>query len=211
MTRAGTRERERDPGDITKLLSNWTHGDQRACGELFDATYQELKRIARAQMRRERADHTLQPSALINEFFIRISRSDAEFKDRSHFLAIASSVMRHILVDYAKTHNAAKNGSGAIKIQIKDLHLPDGSRDIDPILIDELLTRFAQQEPRCAQVVEMRCFGGFTNAEIAAAISKDERTVKRDWRFARAWLIAHLGKGCPHVTREMDSHSDHLR
>ena len=211
MSGASTGERERKLGDITRLLSNWTHGDQRAGGELFTAMYQELKRIARAHMRRERGDHTLQPSALVSEFFIRISRSDIQFKDRSHFLAIASTAMRRILVDYAKTHHAAKNGSGAVKVRIEDLHLPDGSRDIDPILIDELLTRFGEQEPRCAQVVEMRCFGGFTNTEIAAAISKDERTVKRDWRFARAWLIANLGKGCPDVAREMDSRSDHLR
>ena len=195
MSGARNGETERNSADITKLLSDWTRGDQRAGGELFEAMYQNLKKIARAHMRRERGDHTLQPSALVSELFIRISRSHVEFKDRSHFIAIATCAMRRILVDYAKTHNAAKNGSGAVKVRIEDLHLPDGSQDIDPILIDELLTRFAEQEPRCAQVVEMRCFGGFTNAEIASAIARDERTVKRDWRFARAWLIANLGKG----------------
>ena len=177
--------------DVSRLLSEWGDGNQAARDELFAVLYPELKRIARLRMRSERGDHTLQPSALVSEFFVRMASSGASFNGRSHFLAVASMAMRRILVDYAKSHRSARHGGGVIRLNIDDLPLR-AEEGPDVVVIDELLVILARKWPRCAQVVELRCFGGLTNVEIAEALGRDERTVKRDWRFARVWLMAQL-------------------
>jgi RNA polymerase sigma factor (TIGR02999 family) len=156
--------------------------------------YPELKRIAEAQMRRERVDHTLQPTALVNELFLEIVQAHAaRWQDRNHFLAVASQAMRRFLIDHARAHTAARRGGNSIKLRLTDLDLPvDGV--FDSTGIGELLDRLAREEPRMARVVEMHCFGGLNFAEIAEVLDINERTAKRDWQVARAWLYGHLRK-----------------
>lgn len=182
------------PGEVTLLLKRVAAGEDSKRSELVSVMYPELKRIAEAQMRRERPDHTLQPTALVNELFLEIVRSQAaQWRDRKHFLAVAAQAMRRFLIDYARAHNAARRGGGAIKLRLTDLDLPmEGV--LDPLVIGELLDRLAKEEPRMARVVEMHCFGGLNYAEIAEILEIDERTAKRDWQVARAWLYGHLRK-----------------
>lgn len=182
------------PGEVTSLLRRIAAGEDGTRNELISVMYPELKRIAEVQMRKERSDHTLQPTALVNELFLEIVRSKTiQWRDRNHFLAVAAQAMRRFLIDYARSHKAARRGGGAVKLRLTDLDLPvDG--DLDPLVIGELLDRLAREEPRMERVVEMHCFGGLNFAEIANILEIDERTAKRDWQVARAWLYGHLRK-----------------
>lgn len=182
------------PGEVTYLLRRVAAGEDGTRGELVSLMYPELKRIAEAQMRRERADHTLQPTALVNELFLEILRCQTvQWSDRKHFLAVAAQAMRHFLIDYARAHKAERRGGDAIKLRLTDLDLPvDGA--FDSLVIGELLDRLAEEEPRMARVVDMHCFAGLNYAEIAEILAIDERTAKRDWQVARAWLYGHLRK-----------------
>jgi RNA polymerase sigma-70 factor, ECF subfamily len=182
-------------GEITLLLQRWADGQAEAADELFEALYPELRRLADSRMRSERADHTLQPTALVNEFFLRIARQKHfAWRNRAHFLAVASRAMRRLLIDYARARNSDKRGSGAILLNLQDFAASVQVHHVDALEFDELLQRLAAEEPRMAQVTEMRCFGGLTNAEIGEALGIDERTVKRDWEVARAWLRGKLSK-----------------
>ena len=155
-------------------------------------------------MRTERADHTLQPTALVNEFFLQMARrGPLSFGSRSHFLAAASEAMRRLLIDYARAHRSSKRGGNSFRVQLDELALPEQSREVDVVEIGELLEKLAAEEPRMAQVVEMRCFGGLTFREIGEALNLDERTAKRDWQVARAWLFGQLRRGDPSVSRRM--------
>lgn len=185
-------KRAATPGEVTSLLKRVAAGEEGTRSELVSVMYPELKRIAEAQMRGERVDHTLQPTALVNELFLEIVRSQAvQWRDRKHFLAVAARAMRHFLIDYARAHSAARRGGGAIKLRLTDLDLPvEGA--LDPLIIGELFDHLAKEEPRMARVVEMHCFGGLNYAEIAEILEIDERTAKRDWQVARAWLYGHL-------------------
>jgi RNA polymerase sigma-70 factor, ECF subfamily len=191
----------KNTGQVTTLLHRWTAGDTDARGELIAFMYPELKRIAESRMREERSDHTLQATALVSEFFLQLARRE-EFvwQNRAHFLAVASQAMKRLLIDYARSQGSGKRGGGQPLIQLDGLNVCDAGRSPDVLEIDELLELLWKEEPRMAQIVEMRCFGGLTNKEIAEAIGVDERTVKRDWQVARAWLSGHLRKGgtkCP--------------
>jgi RNA polymerase sigma factor (TIGR02999 family) len=160
---------------------------------LIALIYPELRRIAEVRMRSERVDHTLQPTALVNEFFIHLARQkNIAWKGRSHFLAVASKAMRRLLVDHARAHNAEKRGGGVCKLQLDAIDMHMGDTRLDALDVDRLLERLAAEEPRMAQVLEYRCFGGLTHSEIAEALGIDERTAKRDWQVARAWLIGQL-------------------
>jgi len=155
--------------------------------------YPELRRIAEGRMRSERSDHTLQPTALVNEFFLELASSaDMSWRTRAHFLAVASRAMRRYLIDYARAHNAAKRPGGRIKLQLDSLGISHPEEAYDALALDDVIEQLQLEDPRVAQVVEMRCFGGLTHAEIAQAIGVDERTVKRDWQFGRAWLLGEL-------------------
>ncbi len=182
------------PGEVTALLRRAAAGEDGVRSELVSAMYPELKRIAEAQMRRERSDHTLQPTALVNELFLEIVQSrGAHWQDRNHFLAVAAQAMRRFLIDYARAHRAIRRGGDSIKLRLTDLDLPvEGF--FDPITIGELLDRLAREEPRMARVVELHCFGGLNFAEIAEILKMNERTAKRDWQVARAWLYGQLRK-----------------
>ena len=180
-------------GDVTLLLGQMLQGKAEARDELVTLLYPDMKRLAEFRMNHERRDHTLQPTALVSEFFLAMCRvKGVEWRNRAHFLAVASRMMRRYLIDYARSHNAERRGSGQANIQIECLEL--GERPFDILEIADLMERLAAEDPRMAEVVDMRCFGGLTHAEIAEALHMDERTSKRDWQTARAWLAAQLEK-----------------
>lgn len=181
-------------GEITEVLQRANLADPGTQEQLLSLVYPHLKRIAEAKMSRERSDHTLQPTALVNEFYLHIARLQGlSWKSRAHFLAVASNAMRRVLVDYARAHNAAKrNVFRVVPIATQG----EGAIDqaYDALEVHELLNRLALEEPRMARVVELRYFGGLTNAEAAEVLDVDQRTVKRDWQVARAWLLAQFQK-----------------
>lgn len=183
------------PIETAQLPEEWDATDEVVRSKLIEVVYPQLKRIAEAHMRRERSDHTLQPTALVNEFFLILARQKSfTIRGRAHFLAIASRAMRRLLIDYARSHKAASHRGSAIVVQLDPKELPDSKSAFDVLEISELLDRLAAEEPRMATVVEMKCFGGLTFPEISEAIGVDERTARRDWQVARAWLFGHLDK-----------------
>ncbi len=177
--------------DTTELLQRVTHGDKLAEAELMPRVYRELHRIATSYLRRERKDHTLQPTALVNEAYLRlISKPDLPWKDRSHFFGVAARAMRRILVDYARQRDTAKRSG--IKLPLEDgLAVSDEQCELVQEM-DQALERLAQLHPRQAQVVELRFFAGLNEEECAEVMRISSRTVKRDWVMARAWLYGEL-------------------
>lgn len=163
----------------------------------FDSLYPELKRIARLRMRSERADHTLQPTALINELYLQLlRRPDFKWTDRNHFLLYAARAMRNLLVDYAKKHHAAKRWPGGVQIDLGNVVDSLGLSNINNMLdIDEALTELAAAQPRLAKVVELRFFAGLGFVEIGAILGVTDRTAKRDWALAEEWLQNRLSGG----------------
>jgi RNA polymerase sigma factor (TIGR02999 family) len=160
---------------------------------LVTLLYPELKRIAEAHMRRERRDHTLQATALVSEFFVHIAKSPSFLpRTRTQFLIVASIAMRRLLVDYARARRAEKRGGELMRVDIETADPAQAARFGDILEIDQLLSQLAVSDPRLAKIVELRFFGGLTNAEIGLALGVHERTVKRDWQIARAWLYSHL-------------------
>jgi RNA polymerase sigma-70 factor, ECF subfamily len=160
---------------------------------LITLLYPELRRIAEAHMRRERRDHTLQATALVSEFFVHLTRTPAfTARTKAQFLMVASVVMRRLLVDYARARKAEKRGGQFVRVDIEDAAPSQLSSVEQLIAIDDLLSKLASSDPRMAQIVELRFFGGLTGAEIADALGINERTVKRDWQVARAWLYSQL-------------------
>jgi RNA polymerase sigma factor (TIGR02999 family) len=178
---------------ITVLLEAWRHGDGSAKEQLIQRVHNELHRMATYFFRQERAGHTLQPTALVNELYIRLLADQAAAcRDRQHFFALAATTMRRILVDHARAVRAKRRGGEWAKVSVT---LSGLTRDIslDNVLdIDAALERLNAADPRAAQVVEMRFFSGLEEKEIAEALSVSEVTVKRDWRFARAWLLMDM-------------------
>jgi RNA polymerase sigma-70 factor (ECF subfamily) len=162
--------------------------------DLASSLYHELHRLAVGKMRFERGNHTLQPSALVNEAYLRlVDGSDSMWADRSRVLGIAANVMRHILVDHARAHNAGKRGDGQLQVTlVEDMAGGTSSSTTDVLAVDEALTRLAEFDPRQAKVLEMHFFGGLTFEEIAQQLDVSLRTVKRDWTMARAWLRQEL-------------------
>ena len=178
---------------VTRLLEAARGGDAGARDQLLETMYAELRLIARRHMRHERANHTLQPTGLANEAALRIlGQQELGYEDRQHFLRAASLVMRRVLVDHARARNAAKR-DGGVQVTLHDVADRDGERQVDVLELDRALTRLAQAEPRWAQVVEMRFLLGLEVTEVAEALGVSAPTVKRDWRFARAWLARELG------------------
>jgi RNA polymerase sigma factor (TIGR02999 family) len=183
--------------DLTALLSGASSGDQEALSALFAIVYDELRQVAAAALRRERPEHTLQPTALVHETFLRLADDSAVWwENRSHFLAIASKVMRRILVEHARGRNALKRGSGEIKRSLDEIDVPTPvvPVDLDLVTLDDALARLAVLDPRQARIVELRFFGGLTVEETAAVIGSSPRTVKRDWQVARAWLRREMAR-----------------
>jgi RNA polymerase sigma factor (TIGR02999 family) len=182
-----------DPGEVTRLLVRWSSGEEQALAELTPLVYGELRRIASRYLRKERSDHTLQATALVNEAYLRlVDQTRVDWKNSLHFMALASQMMRRILVDHARTRRYAKRGGGARPISLEAA--PEVSMDAAPDLIevDEALDRLAEVHPELARVVELRFFGGLTSEEIAKLLDLSVPTVTRRWRLARAWLYRHL-------------------
>jgi RNA polymerase sigma-70 factor (ECF subfamily) len=181
-------------GEVTQLLKAMAHGDARAAEELLPLMYAKLHRLARAYMRRERQDHTLQPTALINEAYLRLVREDINWNNRQHFMGVAANVMRQVLVDYARAHRAQQRGGGLQRVEFEE-ELVMSPGQLDQVAeVDEALTKLESLNPRQAKVVEMRYFGGFSVVEIASLLGVSERSVKRDWSLARMWLFRELRK-----------------
>jgi RNA polymerase sigma-70 factor, ECF subfamily len=182
-----------DAGTTTLLLQKIRSGDRAAESELFDILYDDLRRLAAHFMKGERSSHTLQPTALVNEAYLRIfGDTPVPIRDRHHFLALAGAVMRRLLVDHARAHQAAKRGAGLAPATFDDHFQYDSGDPARYLALDQALSRLHEQDPRQCQIVEMRYFAGLTEAEIAESLEISERTVKRDWQVARAWLHAEL-------------------
>lgn len=186
---------EQSPSEITRILQDWNEGDEDAKERLMPYVYDELKRQARILMSRERKGHTLQPTALVHEAFIRISKqSGIDWKNRSHFYGIASHLMRQILVQHARARSTAKRGSNTIHFSIDDVQLPVEQRAESILALDDVLTRLSEANEEQSKIVEMRFFGGLTNEEIAEALDLSVRTVVRKWGAARLWLYRELNQ-----------------
>jgi RNA polymerase sigma factor (TIGR02999 family) len=178
---------------VSRLVAQSAAGDAAAAAELFPIVYEELRRLAAAALRRERTDHTLQPTALVHEAFLRLAETPgASWENRAHFVAVAARVMRRVLVDHARGRNALKRGNGEIRVPIDDVDVPAVGQDVDLVALDDALARLAMLDERQARIVELRFFGGLSVPETAALIGASERTVKRDWQVARAWLTREL-------------------
>ncbi len=178
--------------EITQLLEEWSSGNQTALDRLYPLVYDELRRLARQYMRREKQGHTLQTTALINEAYVRlVDQKDVHWANRSHFFAISAQIMRRILIDHARRNLYAKRGGGAQRVSLDDnATFADSASEL--ILLDEALRSLAELDPRRSQVVELRYFGGLNNVEIAGVLQISENTVTRDWNMARAWLYQQL-------------------
>lgn len=185
---------EPNPGDITVLLHRVSAGDRDAETALIHHVYRDLRRLAAHYLRRERSDHTLQPTALVNEAYLRmVGTAQIQWQDRSHFFRVAATVMRRILVDEARSRRADKRGGDRIHIPFDEVHA-GGEKFTDLVIdVDRALTNLALIDERQAQVVEMRFFGGLSEEEIACCLATSTRTVKREWAMARAWLKGELG------------------
>lgn len=186
------------PEEITQLLQGWQAGDRQALDALLPIVHKELRRLAHHYLRRERPDHTLQSSALVNEAYLRLVGMDSpQWEGRAHFFGIAARMMRQILVDYARRHRAGKRGSGAEALSLDEtILLPVGQdKSLDVIALDDALQALAQFDARKAKVVELRFFGGLNFDETAEVLNVAAVTVQRDWSTARAWLRRELRRG----------------
>lgn len=189
----------RQQNQITELLAEWSDGNQSALDELYPLVFEELHRLARRYMNRERKGHTLQTTALINEAYVRlVDQRNVHWANRSHFFAISAQIMRRILIDHARRHAYAKRGGGAHQVSLEEAATvtPELSRGL--VRLDEALKSLAEMDPRRSQVVELRYFGGLNNEEIADVLKISENTVTRDWNMARAWLYQQLGGSAAH-------------
>jgi RNA polymerase sigma factor (TIGR02999 family) len=180
------------PGDVTKLLRLLRTGDRKAESELFELTYAELRRMARAKLKGERVSHTLTSTALVHEAYVRLSERDHTLLDRSHLFAVAATAMRRVLVDHARARQAAKRGSAPDRIGLEDVEISSPEFDEQLLALDEALESLSQTNPRQSKVVEMRYFAGLSEKEIADLLGVTSRTVDRDWHRARAWLHERL-------------------
>ena len=178
--------------EITALLAAARLGDRQASERVFPIVYKELRRLAALHMGREATGHSLQPTALVHEAYIRLIQSKQDWRDRTHFFAIASRIMRNVLVDEARTRLAVKRGAGGGRVALDDLQIAAPNRHADILAIDQALNRLSELNERQAKVVEMTFFGGLREEETAETLGISVRTVHRDWVTARAWLHAQL-------------------
>lgn len=178
---------------ITQLLAEWSDGNQSALDELYPLVYEELHRLARRYMSRERKGHTLQTTALINEAYVRlVDQRNVHWANRSHFFAISAQIMRRILIDHARRYAYAKRGGGAQQVSLEEVAIVAREQGSELVRLDEALKGLAKMDPRRCHVVELRYFGGLSNEEIAGVLKISENTVTRDWNMARAWLYQQL-------------------
>ncbi|HKX83969.1 MAG TPA: sigma-70 family RNA polymerase sigma factor [Pyrinomonadaceae bacterium] len=182
-----------DHQQITKLLLAWREGEPAALDRLMPIVYDELKRLASAYMRRQKPGHSLQTVDLVNEAYMRlIDSSRVNWQDRNHFYAIASQIMRRLLVDSARKRNSQKRGGGRAQITLDDNLEVAGGAGTDIVALDEAMKRLAALNPRQSRIIELRYFGGLTEEETAEVLGLSSRTIRRDWTVARAWLFREL-------------------
>lgn len=178
--------------EVTQLLREVRSGDAGSADRLIDCVYKELRRLAGYYMKSERADHTLQPTALVHEVFLKIVAANSiEWQDRAHFYAVAASQMRRILVDHARARRAVKR-DGGLRVDIVNAEGLNGGQDSSVVEVDDALAKLERAEPRAAKIVEMKFFGGLTDKEVAEVLGIPVISVRRDWEFARAWLFQRL-------------------
>jgi RNA polymerase sigma factor (TIGR02999 family) len=185
--------------DVTRLLSELEKGDGDAASKLFPIVYDELRGLADGCLRRERAGHTLQPTALVHEAYLKlVQQRDARFESRGHFLAIAATAMRRVLVRHAEKRLSKKRGGGARRVDVEEmgeLPAPERIDEIDHLALDAALLKLEALDARKSKVVEMRYYAGLSIEETADALGASKATVKRDWEFARAWLLEEMTRG----------------
>jgi RNA polymerase sigma factor (TIGR02999 family) len=179
--------------DVTQILHDWSSGDTKAPERLMPFVYDELRRLARGFLARERGGHTLQPTALVNEAYLRlVDQTRVNWQNRAHFYGIASRMMRRVLIDHARAHATEKRGGGTIRLSIDDVQVSLEERATSFVALDEAMKRLEQMDERKCKVVEMRFFGGLSDEEIAEVLGVTTRTVLRDWKTARLWLYREL-------------------
>lgn len=182
------------PEEITQLLVSWSKGDEAALDQLIPLVYPQLRKLARTYMARQSPEHTLQTSALLNEAYLRLVDQQAvEWHDRAHFFAAAAQMMRHILIDHARSHHYAKRGAGAQHVPLDSVVIAGQQRASELVALDEALTRLAKLDERKSKIVELRFFGGLTVEETAEVLKLSPITIKREWRSAKAWLQSEIG------------------
>jgi RNA polymerase sigma-70 factor, ECF subfamily len=184
---------EFDPSSVTRMLNDANHGSREAADQVLRIVQDELHKLAALYMRHEREDHTLQPTALMNEAYLKIFGGERlEFNDRAHFFVIAARQMRRILVDHARKVQAEKRGAGGVKVELADIHGSFNQAGEDLVAVDEALEALAKVDERAARVVELKFFGGLSDKEVSGALGVPFTTVRRDWEFARAYLFKQL-------------------
>jgi RNA polymerase sigma factor (TIGR02999 family) len=192
------------PQEVTRLLADWGRGDRSALDKLFPLVHAELRRIARRQMSQERAGHTLQATALVNEAYLKLAGQEGfEWHDRAHFYAVCAQVMRHILIDHARAHARDKRGGGAIQVSLNEVGVMAGEQAEDFIALDEALRALEAVDPQKGRLVELRYFGGLSIEETAEVLKISPRTVRREWRRAKAWLYRMISEGDGDETRPL--------
>lgn len=186
------------PRDVTAILGDWSRGNRAALNQLLPLVYAELRRIASRQLRRERAGHTLQPTALVHEVYLRlIDQRQVDWRNRAHFFGAAAEVMRRILVDHARRHDAGKRGDGLPSVPLGQASETAAADRIPVLALDLALDKLAQLDQDLARIVELRAFGGLTIEEVACVLEVSPSTAKREWRTAKAWLARELGFDSP--------------
>ncbi len=187
---------EGPPEEITRLLADWGRGDREALDRLAPLVHAELRGIARRQMSRERPGHTLQATALVNEAYLRLAGQDGfEYKDRAHFYAVCAQVMRHVLIDHARSHARDKRGGGAVQVSLGEAEAMDAGRAADLVALDEALKELEEVDPQKGRIVELRYFAGLGIEETAEVLGISPTTVRREWRRAKAWLYRSMAGG----------------
>ena len=181
--------------EVARLLQEWKGGDAKALDALLPLVYKELRCLARSQLRKERADHTLQSAALVHEAYLRlVGMNPPQWESRAHFFAIAAQLMRQILVDYARRHGAAKRGASVPKLSLEDATMTSRRKDVEIVALDDALIGLAKIDPRQSRVVELRFFAGLTLEQISEVLEIAPATVQRDWTAARAWLHREMSR-----------------
>lgn len=183
---------------VSELLANWNKGDPDAREALMPLVYNELRKLAASHLRRERADHTLQPTALVHEVYLRLAeQKNVQWQDKSHFFGVTAQLMRRVLVDHARSHMADKRGSGFPKVSLNEAIVMSRERPAELLALDESLTQLASTDPQQGRIVELRVFAGLTIEQTAEVLGISRATVKRDWSLAKAWLMREIDKAEP--------------
>jgi len=184
------------PQEVTQLLIDWSNGDQNAFERLLPLVYNELRKLAGRYLARERQNHTLQSTALVHEAYLRlIDQNRVQWRNRAQFFGVAAQMIRRILVDHARSHHAAKRGSGALKLSLDEAVAVPGGKDLDLVALDDALRSLSEMDEQQARIVELRFFGGLSIEETAEVLNISPATVKRDWASAKAWLYRDMLRG----------------